>query len=88
MRPKTRDRLENALLMVLDNHQEIIPSEAIDAFSEEEAQAVILWAGVMMFEASDNPVRARHAPKCLRRVLPADHYLQAWRMPKRKAVHG
>jgi hypothetical protein len=42
------------------------------------------WATVMIYEASDNDCRARHAPRELRELLPKDHYLQTWRMPKKK----
>jgi hypothetical protein len=84
-----RADLENVLLLVLENHQDYLASEALDALTKPEMIQIFRWASAMSHEASDNPCRARCAPKCLRRLLPVDHYLQTWRVPKRRrTVHG
>jgi hypothetical protein len=72
------------LLLVVEDHQDIIVSESLDALTKDEMVRIIKWATVVHYEASDNPCRARCAPKCLRKLLPKDHYLQTWRMPKRQ----
>lgn len=80
-----RERVANALLMVLEERDSV----SLDGVTRANLIKIGVWAQTMMYEASDNPVRARHAPKVLRERLPADHYLQRWRMPKRrKAVSG
>ncbi len=85
-----RDRVLNILLCVLDpaaNGDDYpFASEDFDKLSVAALNKIGKWATVMMYEASDNPCRARHAPKELRDILPNDHYLQKWRMPKRGEV--
>lgn len=52
--------------------------------TKDELIKICKWTKIVMYEASDNPCRARYAPKCLRQLLPKDHYLQQWRMPKKR----
>lgn len=88
-RARLRDQLETALLLALENHQDYIASEALDALPEKEKRQIVGWCQTMMYEASDNPVRARYAPKALRQLLPPDHYLHRWRKPKQRTTgHG
>jgi len=49
-----------------------------------ELEKIIYWCAMLHFEASDNPCRARHAPKSLRELMPKDHWIRRWRMPKRR----
>jgi hypothetical protein len=74
-----RERAESCLLLV---DLEV----SLAGLTKAELLKIWDWAQVLAYEASDNPCRARHAPKALRERLPADHYLQRWRMPKRKAA--
>lgn len=71
------DRVKSILLCALDLDIDLggLTSAALDKVGR--------WATVMMYEASDNDCRARYAPRELRELLPKDHYLQKWRMPKR-----
>jgi hypothetical protein len=48
--------------------------------TEPQRLEVAKWLSDIMFEASDNPVRATPAPECLRKLLPKDHFLQTWRV--------
>ena len=83
VRPTKRSLLEQVtnMLLCLDFDE---PPEGLIKLTVPELKQVARWCATSMFEASDNPVRARCAPKCLRRLLPADHYLQRWRVPKRR----
>lgn len=80
MRNGLVEAAKTALLLVLDDD---VNSLELSSLSDEELQRIVRWAHVMHLEASDNPCRARAAPKCLRKLLPPSHYLQKWRMPKR-----
>ena len=72
------ERAESCLMMVIEDER---PS--LKSLTMPELRRIWDWAQVMVYEASDNPCRARAAPKALRNLLPAGHYLQTWRMPKR-----
>lgn len=72
----------NRLLLVIE---EPTPIPSLDDLTKADLEKIAKWAITCHYEASDNPCRARAAPKALRRLLPANHYLQRWRMPKRKA---
>jgi len=85
---QVREQLENCLLMVLENHQDELASESIDALTIAQMKLIIVWCQTMMYEASDNPVRARYAPKALRELLPPGHYLHTWRKPRRRHVRA
>lgn len=80
-RAELQDRVENCLLAI--NETVDIGSLAI-----AELSRVWRWAATMVYEASDNPCRARSAPKCLRDLLPKDHYLQTWRRRKVATASG
>ncbi len=82
---KLKDCVLNALLCVLDpvgDAEFPFASEDFDKLTVVALNKIGKWAATMMFEASDNPCRARYAPRELREILPDDHYLQTWRMPK------
>ena len=72
-----KKRVTNVLLLVLDG-----PLPDLDNLTVHELSQIGKWCAKMHYEASDNPVRARAAPKCLRLLLPKDHYLQTWRRRK------
>jgi len=86
MRKRNREMLVTALMMIDDGLDKFVSTSEAASLSDDDAKRIIRWAGVMMFEASDNDCRARCAPKCLRQLLPADHYLQTWRLPKRAKI--
>lgn len=79
------EAVENVLLMVLDEADKVADLD-LDSLTKAELDRIGKWAATMMFEASDNPCRARQAPACLRAMLPKEHYLQTWRKPKRKGA--
>lgn len=54
--------------------------EGIERLTDRDREQVALWAGRMHLEASDNDVKVGPAPKCLRRILSPEHYLQRWRV--------
>lgn len=80
----TKNQLKQSIndsLMLADVE---LSADAVDTLTKQEMIRVIDWCAAMHYEASDNPIRARCAPKCLRRLLPSDHYLQTWRVPQAK----
>lgn len=77
-----RERAFDMLLCVLETSDEI---PDLTRLNKAQLTQICEWASVMTFEASDNPCRARHAPRCLRDLIPEGHYLQKWRMPKGRA---
>lgn len=74
------ERVENCLMLVIEDERPSLKSLTVP-----ELLRIWEWAQTMHYEASDNPCRARAAPKSLRNLLPGGHYLQTWRMPKKKA---